>query len=119
MKAKGGFLKRFLTRPEQTILGVFPPLGLLYIGAVLKESGHHVDVLDGYFVNIEDIVSFIKREGHEIIGISSYTAGWENDKMIITLLKKRFPEKIFVIGGPHPTVWKENCLRECGALDVV
>lgn len=119
MKERGGFLKRVLTRPEQTILGVFPPLGLLYIGAVLKEAGHQVDVLDGYFVNIEDITSLIQQEGYEIIGVSSYTAGWENDKKAITLLKERFPEKFIVTGGPHPTVWNENCLRECRALDVV
>lgn len=119
MKEKGGILKRAFARPEQTILGVFPPLGLLYIGAVLKESGHQVKVLDGYFLNIEEITSIIKQAGYEIIGISSYTAGWENDKKTISLLKERFPDKVIVAGGPHPTVWKEECLRECGALDVV
>jgi anaerobic magnesium-protoporphyrin IX monomethyl ester cyclase len=119
MKEKGGLLKRALARPEQTILGVFPPLGLLYIGAVLKEAGHQVKVLDGYFLNIDEITSIIKQDGYEIIGVSSYTAGWENDKKTISLLKEGFPEKVIVAGGPHPTVWKENCLRECGALDVV
>ncbi len=119
MKERGGLLKRVLARPEQTILGVFPSLGLLYIGAVLKEAGHQVDVLDGYFENIEEITSLIQQEGHEIIGVSSYTAGWENDKKTISLLKDRFPDKIMVAGGPHPTVWKENCLKECEELDIV
>jgi anaerobic magnesium-protoporphyrin IX monomethyl ester cyclase len=119
MGEKGGFLKRFLSRPGQKILGVTPTLGLLYIAAVLKQAGHQVDVLDGYFIDFEGITSFIEKGEHKLIGIYSYTVGWENDKRIITLLKDRFPDKIIVAGGPHPILWKENCLKECEALDIV
>ena len=119
MKRGGGGLGRLLGRPEQTILGLFPPLGILYVAAALEQAGHRVEVLDGHFADLPGILERARRGRHQVVGISSYTAGWEADKRTLTALREGCPGVILVVGGPHPSAWKERCLIECAALDAV
>ncbi|MCD6449508.1 MAG: B12-binding domain-containing radical SAM protein, partial [Thermotogaceae bacterium] len=81
-------------------LGAFyPPLGLAYLGAALREKGHHVKIVD---MNVED---FDYKGGalsnYDVIGISSDTVRIQLACDIALEAKKM--GKIVIMGGPHPS----------------
>ncbi len=81
-------------------LGAFyPPLGLAYLGAVLKKEGHKVRIVD---MNVED---FDYKNGalsdYDVVGISSDTVRIELACDIALEAKKL--GKTVVMGGPHPS----------------
>ncbi len=114
MCKKVGLFKR-----DNKILGISVPLGILYISSYLKQNGYDVKVMDGYFDTTEDVYKSIREEKPKIVGVSGWTAGWKGDIEFINNLKKEFPDILLVYGGPHAMSWKENCLKDCKALDFV
>jgi anaerobic magnesium-protoporphyrin IX monomethyl ester cyclase len=54
---------------EQQIMKPYPPLGLLYISAYLKQQGFTVGVQDNTFAQWEDFTSTIAQEQPPVIGI--------------------------------------------------
>ena len=54
---------------------ITPPLGLAYIGAVLKKHGYDVDAIDFNLdgINIEWVENAFKDPNTRIVGISTYT----------------------------------------------
>jgi len=87
-----------------------PPLGLLYIGAVLEKEGFDVKIFDippGSLNDIDNIVSF----NPNIIGVSIITAYATRAKKIIIELKKNLNNSFYVIGGVHPTALPEESIK--------
>ena len=77
---------------DTKLIGVFPPTGLLYLSASLKKEGHDTKVIDGHFSSLGEIKKEIKDYCPDLVGISSYTCGWEKDKKFIKKLKQYFPK---------------------------
>jgi len=81
---------------------VFPPLGILYISAYLKKYGYDPEIIDlagnKKLPNIDA----------DIIGISAVTPQYPLALKILNELKKRNPDALFVIGGPHATCSPET-----------
>jgi radical SAM superfamily enzyme YgiQ (UPF0313 family) len=80
-------------------VGPFPPLGLMYLSAILKQEGHQVNILDGFFTNEEEILKEIEKGNYNILGISTTTVSWPNDQIFINKIRKIFPKTNIVIGG--------------------
>ncbi len=99
--------------------GTFPPLGILYIAAVLEKAGHKVIVLDGSMKDIFEINDAIYRFEPDIIAMNVMTFLWDKVKTWCMDLKAKYPSVFIAVGGHHVTQIKENALRESDAIDAV
>jgi len=99
--------------------GTWPPLGMLYIAAILLEKGHKVQVLDGSKKDFFTINRELDRFQPDIIGMNVLTFLWNKVRLFASELKQRFPNSFIVIGGSHATASKQQCLQGCQAIDGV
>ena len=96
------------------------PLGLAYIGAVLREAGYDVSAIDFNVAPVDSaqITQIIERASPPILAISTNTATHLNGLTFARLAKEVNPEIKVVIGGPHASVLYEEVAMEKG-VDVV
>jgi len=85
---------------------VHPPLGLLYLGAVLQENKVEVEVVDLAGQSCEDLLVY---NTPELVGISSVTPQFDDAKVVLDRLREQCPDVPVVIGGPHATVDPKSC----------
>ncbi|MGE4375623.1 MAG: radical SAM protein, partial [Methanoculleus sp.] len=97
-----------------------PPLGILYIAAVLEENGVGVEVIDCAAGEID--YSGIEKRVEEIepflVGITSTTP------LIPEALRsaeavRRVSDAYIVLGGPHATFMHNEILRENASIDFI
>ncbi len=83
---------------------VFPPLGILYLSAYLKQQGLSVQCLDMGIGHTPDMAE------SDIIGISFTTP--QREKAFKLQKKYLFQDaKIVIAGGPHPTHMADECAK--------
>ncbi len=83
---------------------VVPPLGLMYIAAVLEKAGHDVKIYDADPEYDHSILNEIKEFKPDLIGLSFLTVGYERALNFSRKLKQELPDATFCAGGVHPTV---------------
>ena len=98
---------------------ITPPLGLMYLGAYLKKAGHVPEILDFLLNKFDEDLLFEKVKKAELIGISAVTPLIANAIKLANLIKDKFPEKIIVLGGPHPTLLPKETLDSCKNIDYI
>lgn len=98
----------------------YPPLGLLYIAAVLEKAGYKVSICDASInkMNFEQIRNELHM-GYDIIGIMTFTGTRESAYLCASIAKEENREATVVLGGPHVTFLAEVTLRELPFVDVV
>ncbi len=102
---------------EQGSLSAYcPPLGVLYLGTMLKHNGHNVHVLDAEAeqLSINQIVSRVKSINPDVIGLTCLTFTLDSCKRLIKAIKKT-TDAYIAVGGPHISVAPENSLKQIGA----
>lgn len=97
-----------------------PPLGILYIAAVLEKSGRPVRVTAAEVLGLktQGILQEIQAYDADIVGMSITT---ENRFEIFALsraIKEAFPQKTVVIGGPHATMAGLDMIANIEAIDL-
>lgn len=95
-----------------------PPLGLLYLAAVLEKENISVEILDANVENlsISETVNMIKKKKPQIVGFSILTPAADWCAEVV----QELPENITTIaGGPHPSGIPEATLKEGFNLVVV
>ena len=89
-----------------------PPLGLLYIAAVLEEAGHKVSFLDARIQR--DLIQKIQQIKPDILGITATTPAYKSGISIAKQVKDDIPDIKIVFGGPHPSsLPEETLMNEC------
>jgi len=94
-----------------------PPLGLAYIAAALENAGHTIIVIDAYAEAPESIVKGgrVNRLGlnaeatveridptTDVIGVTNmWSFSWPLVRLLLQLIKKKYPDKPLVCGGEH------------------
>ena len=98
-----------------------PPLGLLYIGAVLEKEAIPVEIVptDVLGMGWKDIERKIARDRPDIVGVTITTENRFQSFKLIRLAKRAHPEALTVLGGPHASMAAEDCLEHVPELDVV
>ena len=98
-----------------------PPLGLLFIGAVLEKEGIDVRIVPADMKNMSwgDIKQDILDYEPDIIGVTSTTENRFQSFKLIKLAKKTFPQAMVIMGGPHASMAAEDCLAHIPELDLV
>lgn len=97
-----------------------PPLGISYIGAVLREAGHEVFLKDFEveFFSKDAICKFIKEKDIEIAGVSFRTASYGSAKIFIKTLRDFKKDLIIMVGGHHATAFSKATISDM-SCDIV
>ena len=120
-REKASLFFNFLKNGAVSAETAWPPLGVLYLGAALKEAGYEVSVLDAavkgwYYDKTEE---WIKKENPDVLGISALTTNFTHGMEIAKRAKTESPETKIVVGGYHATFMAEETLGEFPFVDVV
>lgn len=108
-------LPRWLTqRPIQ-------PMGLLYMGAVLRQAGHRVQIMDGEVDQIDNatMAAAVAKIRPDLFGITATTAQANQAFALAAAVKAESPDTFVVLGGAHASALTEECLQESPHLDAV
>jgi len=116
-------MKTLLARPglpKNMVLNVMPPVGLGYLAtAVRKANVGEVAVLDCLKedLSLDKFLDYVKKYSPDIIGfqIFSHDVGAINEW--ISCIKSFNRSIIVVVGGPHPSGTREDCLRHIPLAD--
>jgi anaerobic magnesium-protoporphyrin IX monomethyl ester cyclase len=108
-----------LVNPSQkNIYGIgvkppYPPLGLLYLGAVLLEDGYSVRIVD---MDVDyprefKFMEFIRSSRPKVIGFTTVTPNVDNAIVLADKIKAIY-EPFIIFGGPHTTAIPEEVMKE-------
>lgn len=103
-------------------VGVFPPLGLMYIASYLQRySDHEVQILDAIAEDLSqtEIEQVIRESNPQIIGITTHTNNLIDVLFLTGLIKKIDPRIHINIGGPHARVFPQETLQLPGVDSVI
>jgi len=105
-----------------------PPLGLAYLAASLEQAGHTVSVVDaigegldnvydhnGFVVRGLDFDAIVRRihPDADVIGMGiMFSCAWPVVRDLVKAIKQRFPNKLLILGGEHPTALTELCFSQ-------
>lgn len=96
------------------------PLGLLYIGAVCRDAGCDVEVIDAHAEDLDrdSVRKRLLESRPDVLGISTLTCGGEIVFHLGKWVKENLPETLVVLGNIHASVFAKEYL-ENGCCDVV
>lgn len=93
-----------------------PPLGLLYLGTVIKKSGESVKVFDFNSLENDDMeeemIYRIVQLNPTIIGFSVATTSYPYTYKLAQKMKKMLKKTVFIWGGHHVSFQPEEPLRQ-------
>ena len=119
-----------LDKPQK-ISSYHPPLGLLYLGSVLENEGHTVEIID--FLAEHYPLNTVKKNllSTDAVGISifssaynetmhggRYTYAYKESAKVAGLIKKIDPKVPIIIGGPHCSIQPRESLNEIPSADI-
>jgi anaerobic magnesium-protoporphyrin IX monomethyl ester cyclase len=111
-----------------------PPLGLAYLAAYARRSGHEVSVVDAVGaapgllrpwpghpkrmlqgLDIPEVLARVPADV-EVLGVTCmFTHAWPMVRELLRALKRAFPGARLIAGGEHATAVWESVLRQGGA----
>jgi radical SAM superfamily enzyme YgiQ (UPF0313 family) len=97
------------------------PMGLMYIGATLKQSGHDLKIHDCALDNkdLQILRHTITHWQPDFIGVSIIITELEKTKNIMAMIRNILPEVPVTFGGPWPTANPEEAIKTFGADYIV
>jgi anaerobic magnesium-protoporphyrin IX monomethyl ester cyclase len=113
--------KVLLIQPTIYERKLIPPLGIGYLAASLKNSGHEFELLhltptDFFNLNFD---KYIAKSSPEIVGVTVYNIYYEFAKTIVKTVKMVNPDVLTVFGGPAVSLAPDYALKDSSSLDVV
>ncbi len=126
-------LKILFTEPLSSMNAVWGKLGddsgnnnFMYgVGSILsymRESGFsNLRFMDPNLEKIgkDEFVSVLAKERFDVVAMSCFTASAGYVYKTLKVVKETLPDCITVIGGIHPTLSPEECLKESAHVDVI
>ena len=98
--------------------GFRPHLGLGYLAQILAENGIEYDVLDMNFgYKFKHLQKKIDSFNPGLVGMSLLTLEYKKFYKLLSMLKENNPKIKIVVGGPHVTIFKEQVMKDCTAID--
>ena len=82
---------------------VYPPLGLLYIAAILKQNGIDVRLVEARSrgLSSQEVVKILEKESPQFVGITAVTASINSALYLSAKVKEINPNIRVILGGPH------------------
>lgn len=104
-------MKLCLVNPPLATEGAhYVPLGLAYLAALLRESGHEVSVADAQYQSEADVLS--KATSADVVGITCISHNFPRAAALASAIKKINPAAQVVMGGPHVTFTDTAVLQQ-------
>ncbi len=96
-----------------------PPLGLMYLGASIRESGSRCRILDmeSQDFSAERLLDVVGEYDPDMVGLTATTPVFGNAVHLARLISDRYPNKTLCLGGVHSTVVGKEALEQCPDLD--
>jgi anaerobic magnesium-protoporphyrin IX monomethyl ester cyclase len=93
---------------------LYPALGIAAIGALLRESGFPVSIIDMPFDNPtdEEMITELKRRQPTVVGLTAVTMTYPVVVRLARLIRRELPAATVVAGGIHVTDSPEEALAE-------
>ena len=100
---------------------IVPPIGIYYVGALLKENHYDVEVLNWYNINEtpEKIATILRSKKPDVIGFSILQANRWGGIEIARIAKQIDPKVKIVFGGISATFLWEHFLTHFPEIDFV
>jgi len=100
---------------------IVPPIGIYYVGAVLKENHYDVEILNWYNINEtpEKITTILRSKKPDVIGFSILQANRWGGIEIARIAKQIDPKVKIVFGGISATFLWEHFLTHFPEIDFV
>jgi len=97
-----------------------PGMGLLYVGAVLRDKGHEVRIIDAEALGWwhEDILEEIAKWNPTHVGLSSLSNGLMSSTQLCKKIKEEHPSVWVAMGGVGPSSAPSLTLQRSGADSV-
>ena len=98
-----------------------PSSALMSLGTILKQAGKEVEVLDllSAHYSTDKIDRRLARFKPDVIGVTSVTMNFPLAVQTLQYCKRKAPEAVAVMGGPHVTFTAEETLRKYPEVDIV
>lgn len=98
-----------------------PTLGIAYLAATLKQSGHDAQLIDLWIepISDENLKNKISDFSPHLIGVPFFTRRYTDTKLLLDKLKSWFPDVKIIVGGSHASALPKEVLKEIGSVDVV
>jgi anaerobic magnesium-protoporphyrin IX monomethyl ester cyclase len=95
------------------VLPPYPPLALLYLGAVLLRKGYRVEVVDLAvdFVRESQLVSYIDEVRPPLVGFTAVTPAYKGALRIARQIKRIY-NPFVLFGGPHVSATAEDSIQK-------
>jgi anaerobic magnesium-protoporphyrin IX monomethyl ester cyclase len=108
-------------RERKKSLGAWPPLGILYLAAVLERKGVEVSVLDqaAKGLTVKETAKWVKAENPDILGFSTFATSGRTAAVISAEVKKENPNVTVVFGNYYATFNPERVLRKYPSVDII
>jgi len=106
-------------RDTRGISGCWPTPGLQYIAAVLRDAGHEVAFLEGFFYTNEEMRRKVADFGAQALGVYVISLLWDKARPFIESVREDNPDIFTFIGGHGASAMPERMIRECPALDAI
>lgn len=99
-----------LTKNIRKRANSFPPLGIMYIAAILKQHDVKVLIRDYSVTDItkDDFLRELNELSPRIVGLSTYNESWKAQQSITRLIRTNFPLIKIVAGGAFATFCYED-----------
>lgn len=102
--------------PKESPFGkvLTPPIGLMYIAAVLENNGFDVAILDNNLLELSEqqLSKRIKEENPDLVGISLDCIRLYSSLAIANSVKTIFQDQVLVVmGGPHVNVRYDRVIQ--------
>ncbi len=97
-----------------------PPLGLMYLAAALRGTGHKVSILDQAALNYKnsEVIQWVINGDPDVVGFSIVCASFENAKLISKALKTSNPNLKIVFGNYLATFYAKDILKKYNWVDI-
>lgn len=89
----------------------FPPMGILYLAAYVRQFGHEVKAYD-FQANENDFFVLLKDFSPQVVGITCHTALVYSTRILARQIKERLNNCHIIVGGTHPTCRPWDLLSE-------
>lgn len=98
-----------------------PPLGLMYLAAVLRKVGFDVQIIDmdGEQLDLNGIIKILEFDRPSIVGITAFSAHFNNAVHLAHSIKQLYPGTLIVLGGPHGSALHFEILQKYPDFDIV